>query len=546
MSGKARDKVVTSGRLTGKVKVSRLRGPGENHPGILVPRPITMTVTTLHRGLDKCAALLSGILMADEAASAGLQRTPKKVTSKPRSSSFQGKKPGKKFPAKAGTPALLRIVKGGAIKSRGSTSQGKASEKKPAIKSADAQSSERCQPAAAHSFTPPAPHSGVKLHPPQKPTLPVQSLSAGCQTSAHQSASVPPSQRSGAVLRDQNHSCSASAACDGKDECVPMGDADGAAGCILTEGCCREEMLHSLLEEVRALIAGQDNQNPELCRYAIISLHALLTHGFRHTSTLKCVCFRVKNWHKKVEEPQKCEILISSEEPSLEQEVISAQSSLQQLQDDLTELREALQDTRSRLRDTEAEKALIKTELEAARNLLLESEREKIELESVAQLRLKEIKLLRRLLQSHCSSKPMDVQNSLSLTKQYFGQQNQVVASTDRIKEYLTSLNQGEPPYTESLHVAAEREETSKVSGTNQREQCVKTLPRHQDHHHHPSLSVSEDVPPCEVESVWSNWSIKSESTFNTRDEAAFRDGLAALDASIANLQKTIQLDLRK
>ncbi|XP_043965401.1 uncharacterized protein ccdc14 [Gambusia affinis] len=543
MSGKARDKVVTSGRLTGKVTVSR--APPDRGPP-LQPQPnysLYSTdsedqVTTLHRGLDKCAALLSGILMADEAASTGLQRTPKKVTSKPRSSSFQGKKSGKKFPAKTATPTLLRIVKGGTVKSRGSTSQGKASEKKPAIKSADSQSSERRQPAAAISFTPPAPHSGVKLHPPKKPTLSVPSLSAGWQTSAHQSTAVPPPLRSSAVLRDQDHSHSGSAVCDGKEECVPVGDADGAAGCILRESCCREEMLRSLLEEVRALIAGQgsvaerllgrleqtvcvsDNQNPEFCS--------------------------VKNLHEKVEEPEKCQILLCSEEPNLQREVISAQSSLQQLQDDLTELRKALQDTRSQLRDTEAEKALIKTELEAARNRLLESEREKIELASVAQLRLKEIKHLKRLLQSHYSSKPMDVQNSLSVIKQYFGQQNQVVASTDRIKEYLISLNHGEPTHTESLRVAAEREENSKGDGSHQREQCVETLPHHQDHHHHPNLSVSEDVPLSEVESVWSNWSMKSESTFNTRDEAAFRDGLAALDASIANLQKTIQLDLRK
>lgn len=45
-----------------------------------------------------------------------------------------------------------------------------------------------------------------------------------------------------------------------------------------------------------------------------------------------------------------------------------------------------------------------------------------------------------------------------------------------------------------------------------------------------------------EAESVLSDLS----STFNTRDEAAFKDGLSALDASIANLQKTIQLDLAK
>lgn len=45
-----------------------------------------------------------------------------------------------------------------------------------------------------------------------------------------------------------------------------------------------------------------------------------------------------------------------------------------------------------------------------------------------------------------------------------------------------------------------------------------------------------------EAESVLSDLS----STFNTRDEAAFKDGLSALDASIANLQKTIQMDLAK
>lgn len=45
-----------------------------------------------------------------------------------------------------------------------------------------------------------------------------------------------------------------------------------------------------------------------------------------------------------------------------------------------------------------------------------------------------------------------------------------------------------------------------------------------------------------ESESVMSDLS----STFNTRDEAVFKDGLSALDASIANLQKTIQLDLAK
>lgn len=50
----------------------------------------------------------------------------------------------------------------------------------------------------------------------------------------------------------------------------------------------------------------------------------------------------------------------------------------------------------------------------------------------------------------------------------------------------------------------------------------------------------------CDVESVWSDWSLKSGSTLNSRDEAAFRDGLSALDTTIASLLKSIQLDSNK
>uniref|UniRef100_A0A8C9SBZ5 Coiled-coil domain-containing protein 14-like n=1 Tax=Scleropages formosus TaxID=113540 RepID=A0A8C9SBZ5_SCLFO len=47
-------------------------------------------------------------------------------------------------------------------------------------------------------------------------------------------------------------------------------------------------------------------------------------------------------------------------------------------------------------------------------------------------------------------------------------------------------------------------------------------------------------------ETLGSNWSTSSWSTFNTQDELNFRHGLAALDASIASLQKTIQSDLKR
>ncbi|KAM4710905.1 uncharacterized protein FYW61_021563 isoform 2-T2 [Anableps anableps] len=514
MSRKARDKVVTSGRLIRKVQASRAPPDPEPPPWFHGDYSLYSTesedqVTSIHRGLDQCAALLSGILKADEAASTGLQRTAKKVTTKPRSSTFQGKKTVKKFPTKIGicvcvcveaSPSRCRTVKGGAAKSRGSTPQGKMSTKKPAVKTADPQSSERCQPgslaAAAHDFTPPAAHSGVKLHPPRKPTLPSPSPSPRHQTSPHLSADDPPPQGANAVPQhDQN----------------------------------LDERLLSCLEQTAG---GSDIQT------AADSLNP-------HFSS-------VKNQHEKVEELQKQQILPYSEEPSFQKQLVIVQSSLQELQDDLIELRKALQDTQNQLRDTEAEKALMKTELEAVRNRLLESEREKSELASVAQQRLKEIENLQRLLQRQTSVDYLDVQSSLSLTKQYFGQEDSAVVSTDRIKEYLISLKQMEPTHTENVRVAAERDENTpelKVDGLKRRDKPVETLTLHQDHHQHPS---SEDLLPrgrqllnCDVESVWSNWSARSESTFNTRDEAAFRDGLEALDASIASLQKTIQLDLR-
>uniref|UniRef100_A0A3Q2R076 Uncharacterized protein n=1 Tax=Fundulus heteroclitus TaxID=8078 RepID=A0A3Q2R076_FUNHE len=164
-----------------------------------------------------------------------------------------------------------------------------------------------------------------------------------------------------------------------------------------------------------------------------------------------------------------------------------------------------------------------------------------------------------RLLQRRPSDH-QDVQESSSLTQQYSGKQDPVVASAERIREYLLSLDQVdqvEPKGSETVRVAAERDQNPselKEDGSSRRpirpepgDGAAETLPR-------PSRPSSEDVLPrgrqlldstarCDVESVWSSWSMKSESTFNTRDEAAFRDGLAALDASIASLQKTIQLE---
>lgn len=50
----------------------------------------------------------------------------------------------------------------------------------------------------------------------------------------------------------------------------------------------------------------------------------------------------------------------------------------------------------------------------------------------------------------------------------------------------------------------------------------------------------------CDIKSLASNLSANSWSTFNTRDEREFRNGLAALDASIASLQRTLKADLKR
>lgn len=57
---------------------------------------------------------------------------------------------------------------------------------------------------------------------------------------------------------------------------------------------------------------------------------------------------------------------------------------------------------------------------------------------------------------------------------------------------------------------------------------------------------IESTFSSCDIKSLASDWSINSWSTFNTEDEQNFRDGLAALDASIESLQNTLKVDLNK
>ncbi|XP_068612520.1 coiled-coil domain-containing protein 14-like [Brachionichthys hirsutus] len=179
----------------------------------------------------------------------------------------------------------------------------------------------------------------------------------------------------------------------------------------------------------------------------------------------------------------------------------------QELQDDLTELREALGDTRRRLSDREAKNALVESELDAARSRLLDSERQRSELVSVAQQRLEEIGHLKRALRTS-----MVADRSVSDS----GRQHRTLSPerpADRVSRYLLSLVQREPVHAGRSRAAAGKGGDARLQNEPEESAC-------------------------------SEWSAGSGSTFDTRDEAAFRDGLSALDASIASLQRTIKMDL--
>ncbi|XP_031158228.1 coiled-coil domain-containing protein 14 isoform X2 [Sander lucioperca] len=643
MKGTAKSKVVTSGRLTGGVKGQLARRRVTPKPGpAACPEPAYSLystdsedqVTSLHKGLDRCAALLSGILQAE----------------------------------KTGLP---EAVKDGEAKSRPSTSR----LKKP-IKNTDQMS---CQsgsttPRTTHQSAVPAAHSRVKLRPPQKhpPALPQSHIpSSPSQTPQHLPAtnpspkpqtsisspqpSIPPPQpnpHSGQPPLPQNDCQPASEAphthceaeCDREEEIVPARDlntqstvADPHAAvrptrshintCTLKmsnmqlelgevdkvpqdphsgEDCSAEKevklkTVQYLLAELKALISGQGSVAERLLSHLeqTVSSPLMIADGSNIPTTPDLSSLHSQNTQlrrrvrilnqqlkekEKAERQQNMDTLCNSEVLTLQEDLTTAQSRLQELQDDLTELRKALQDTQRQLADREAGNAVIKTDLEATRSRLLDSEREKRELDSLAQQRLEEIGNLKRILQNQDSLNcPTSVASSVLdtvPTKQHFNlhqhqhRRDPAEPPTDRITQFLMSLGQPEQTHTEHVRVAAEREgntlEQKKPSSVQPRDTSSHPDVRSQhgdkpENSHLDQSRCSDEgqsrwwrlekkrrrvsnstLSQCDVESVWSDWSTRSGTTFDTRDEAAFRDGLAALDASIASLQKTIQLDLGK
>lgn len=176
----------------------------------------------------------------------------------------------------------------------------------------------------------------------------------------------------------------------------------------------------------------------------------------------------------------------------------------------------------------------VDADLDFHKQQLLDGERVNRELASLAQLRLEEMEKLQRF--GFLQWRTLVVEAAASSVFCCFSLlQSAADTPTDRIKGFLRSLSQAEPTPTE--HV---QERRSPPPGD--------AFPRGDRENPHLQACARRARSPslCDSASLWSAWSARSSSTFDTRDEAAFRDGLAALDASIASLQRTFQLDLRR
>ncbi|XP_005748120.1 ELKS/Rab6-interacting/CAST family member 1 [Pundamilia nyererei] len=559
MRGRAQRKVVTSGRLTGAAR----GGLASLNPGTAAcPEPAYSLYSTdsegqvisLHKGLDRCAALLGGILQADKAVSPRLHRTVSSAAAKPRLSTSTGKKSLKKGPPKAGQ------------------------------KSASGRHGSDSRTPRGHPSARPAPHSGVKLHPPQKP-CPTQ-LQSHLLSPRLLPRTVSPPRHEASVLLSVRQSSSLSShrtacrpdsetprtACDEAQEFVPVRDTHtqspsthtlthahgdscsmkmahfqlepGQAEESNTEAQTKAHKLQHLFAQLKPLIAGQGSVAESLLSHLEQTVStAQMNNSASNIQSVSDLhrCVRNLDQQPETERHQNQAMLCNWQR--LQEELTAAQSRLQELQDDLTDLRQTLQDTQSQLRDREAETALAKMELEASKSRLLDSERERSKLASLAQQRLKEMEHLHSLL-----SADHVVDSSVSETSQH--QHRRMPAPpTDHIAQYLKSLSQIAPVQcvdaerdSDSAHLdvtAQRREDRAGTRPESDRERSAGPGEALRPEDARRQL-FNSTLSQSETESVW------SDLTFDTRDEAAFRDGLAALDASIASLQKTIKLDLRR
>ncbi|KAM7375018.1 hypothetical protein PAMA_014214 [Pampus argenteus] len=510
-----------------------------NSPGTASFNPPRKTfdsrkVTTLHKGLDRCAALLSDILQAENAEL---------------------------------SPDRLGAVKGGAAKSGLFTSLGKKTSRKPPTKTAPVQKSSRSvhrgpggtTQRTLHLLSSPAAHSGVKLHPPQKhPHTPLQSHASPSQRETRQllqpsvllsvSQAESPSEHlplCQAAAKAPHTPCKVSDHVSGprdteQDDSVPVRDinAQSSAGDThshihtCTMKVCELQLAPGQAEDVpQETHSEEDSSAQTQVKYLLGQLKALIAGQ-------GSVAERLLNHLEHTVSSPLMNISSSNAPADSTADVQSLHIQNSQLRRRVRILNQQLKEREKAEKQQNMETLCDSQDLEATRCRLLHSEREKSELASLVQQRLEETEHLNRIL-LHRSSSDSSVSDAPP-TKQHSNQrqheQDPPEPPTDRITQYLMSLDQLEPTHAEG----DKPRETSAHPDV-----CPHGLgSRGQQPGKERRRLFNSTLSQCDVESVISDCSVRSGSTFDTRDEAAFRDGLAALDASIASLQKTIKLDL--
>ncbi|KAJ0009417.1 hypothetical protein NQD34_001119 [Periophthalmus magnuspinnatus] len=473
-----RTKMVTSGRLTGpsKAQAARTRGSPKSRlePAYsLYSTDSENQVATLHKGLDRCAALLSDILQCDNPDAVPKQdRAVKDVVPKCRPHTPTGKKAIRRSLSKSvPNTRSARVVRQKSITKPTSTTP---------------------------HHLPAPPHYGVKLHPPVRKAhlLKTPSKAPNPQPLC---TLVPDAQTLPAL------------------DCVPERD-QGPAG-VSRESEWEEGKMtrvQSLLGELRTLMVGRGdsaqtylylleqtvssalssesnkNQGPSTSQSQAPSVSKNQTE-----STEVQLQRQVKALNQKLQDQEATQQLLNSQ-------VLSLQGQLSVAEKELTQVQKSLQETESRLQIKEEESIGLKTELESTRGRLRMTLQDKFKLEGKLQQKQQEVEALQRIINHLDLSTPTPDKEPTCPPE----------PAREHIAQYLLSLQQSRPSQPPC------------PSGSDQG----------------PNQGPERDC----VDSVISDWSAQSESSFNTRDEAAFRDGLAALDASIASLQKTLKMDLVK
>lgn len=463
----AKSKTVTSGRLTGAVEANKtnVRGTPKSRQEAtysLYSEDAEDQVVTLHKGLDRCAALLSDILQCEYPGAVPKQdRAVKDGGAKSWPHTPTGKKVIRRSVSKSGAiPRNVQMIR------RKSSSKPTTTNPQCSVRS----------------------HCGVSLHPPvRKPHLlktpskpdntPVQPLCTALLPAG------PPSAPDCVPERDQGPVSET----EGK-----MRRAQGLLGelrmLMAGHGDSAQTYLYLLEQLLSSAIGSEVSKNPSE-QPRTEELRGLQNHNDQLRRQVMVL-------QQQIQEQEATKQLLNSQVSSLQEQLSAADK-------ELTRVQNMLQQTESRLQSGQEENISIKTELESTRGRLRVTLQDRFKLEGTLQQKQQEVEELHRLIDSFDSSPPTHD----NMPECPPG------AAKEHITQYLLSLEQSRPTYTPSLSLQA--------PGTNQ-------------------------GPERDVESVISDWSVQSESSFNTRDEAAFRDGLAALDASIASLQKTLKLDLVK